>query len=111
MAALMAKIYPHTSFNPALGAAVSFLRRATLLADVSTLSMDALMGLSKATRILAERPLISLDASSDLVLELEEQGWVGADPHVAAFVGALFAEAQEAQSVRAEPLKEKRAVE
>jgi hypothetical protein len=90
VAALMAKAYPHTAFNAALGAAVSFIRRATLLMDTSQLSMPDLMALAKATRVLAGNPLLSLEQSADLVIEMEEQDWQGADQNVADFVNALF---------------------
>jgi hypothetical protein len=90
IAALMSRAYPHTEFNPALGAAVSFIRRATLSADATEISLTELMALAKATRQLAANPLISLDESVDLITELEDQHWVGAAPHIAALVSALF---------------------
>jgi hypothetical protein len=100
IAALLANAYPYTAFNPALGAAVSFLRRATLLADVSQCGFEELMALAKAGRVLAENPLISLDESTDLVMELEGQGWVGADPDVVQFVAALFGEYPETAAIQ-----------
>jgi len=92
IAAVLGKVYPHTAFNPALGSAVSFLRRATLLAGADQCGFEELMGLAKAARRLAETPLMSLDDAAELILQLEAQGWVGADPDVKQFVTALFGE-------------------
>lgn len=96
LAGMMAQAYPHTAFNPALGAAVSFIRRATLLADPWRFTTDSLMSLARANRLLSENPLISLDASTDCVIDLERHGWLGEDGNVAAFVRSLITE-QEAQ--------------
>jgi hypothetical protein len=103
IAALLAKAYPHTGFNPALGAAVSFLRRATLLADASQCGFEEIMALSKAARHIAENPLIPLEDSTDLVIELEAHGWVGADPEIEALAKALFGESPEAGSAAGAP--------
>ncbi|MFN0313484.1 MAG: hypothetical protein ACKVQA_00365 [Burkholderiales bacterium] len=99
-AALLSKAYPHTAFNPALGAVVSFLRRATLIADVTQCGLEELMALAKAARHLAENPLISLDDSAELVIELEGQGWAGADSDIAKFVSAVFGDLDEAASTQ-----------
>jgi len=92
IAAVLGEAYPHTAFNPPLGSAVSFLRRATLLASAEQCGLEELMGLAKAARHIAENPLISLDDAAELIMQLEAQGWVGADPDVAEFVSALFGE-------------------
>jgi hypothetical protein len=94
-AGVLGKAYPHTAFNPALGSTVSFLRRATLLASADQCGFEELMGLAKAARHIAENPLISLDDAAEVVMQLEAQGWTGADPDVAKFVSALFGEEEE----------------
>ena len=108
IAALMAKAYPHTAFNPALGAIVSFLRRATLMVDATQLGLHDLMELAKATRVLADNPLLSLESSADLIIGLEEQDWTGADPNVAALVSALFGiQSEESPDISLEQKQEK----
>lgn len=90
IAVLTAKAYPHTAFNPSLGATVSFIRRATLSADPSELTFPALMGLTKAIKKLANTPLLSLDDAAEIIDMLEGQGWRGEHHAVAQFVNALL---------------------
>lgn len=98
IAALMSQAHPHTEFNPALGAMVSFVRRATLFANSTEVNLPQLMSLAKAIRQVHENPLISLDYATDLIDELKAQSWIGANPAVAEFVSALFEENQDSNS-------------
>lgn len=90
IAVLASKAYAHTAFNSSLGAALSFIRRATLAASAAESSHVSLMALSKALETLFAAPLIGLDAAAELVDNLERHGWQGENQAVASFVAALF---------------------
>jgi len=89
---ILRKCYPETSFNPALGAAISFVRRAVLAQVPEEATFVQLMALSKALHTLAATPLISLDESADLVEEMDQNQWRGENVAVSAFVSVLLGE-------------------
>lgn len=98
IAALMSQAHSDAGFNPALGAMVSFIRRAALFASPTEVNLPQLMSLAKVIRRMHEDPLISLDSATDFIDELKTQNWVGANPAIAALVSALFQEAPDAAS-------------
>lgn len=90
VAAAMAAAHPYTSFNECLGAILSYIRRATLRAEVTSVTLEQLMGLGKILQTLPNMPMIDLDAASGLVDELAAQGWDGEHREVNEFVAQLF---------------------
>lgn len=98
IAALMSQAHSNAGFNPALGAMVSFIRRAALFASPTEVSLPQLMSLAKVIRRMHEDPLISLDSATDFIDELKTQNWIGANPAIAALVSALFQEDPDAVS-------------
>ena len=87
---LAAQLYPHTAFNPALGAVVSFVRRATLSADPNEMSLPGVMALGKSIHTILNAPLIALDEAVDVIELLEKNGWKGEHKAVDEFVKALL---------------------
>lgn len=106
IAALMSKCYPLTSFNPALGAIVSFIRRATLVHASDQVNLPQLMALSRSLQKLSEMPLISLNDSADLVDELERHQWKGQSKAISDFLAALFGEESSDIKAPSAPIKQ-----
>jgi hypothetical protein len=81
-----------THFNEAFGAVVSFVRRATLAANVVDIELQQLMQLSKALNALHADPMLTLDSATDLVESLEKVGWHGQHVAVSELVASLIGE-------------------
>lgn len=73
----MSKAYPDTDFNESLGAVVSFIRRATLIASGYEVSRSALNSLVNVLGQLTANPMLDLDDASDIVDMLTNDGWQG----------------------------------
>lgn len=77
VAAAMNKAHPLTYFNESFGAVISFIRRATLIANSSDVSLPSLNALLSALRALSSNPMLDLDKASEIVEELSLLGWNG----------------------------------
>lgn len=83
-----------TRFNESFGAVVSFVRRATLIADSSEVSRPALNVLISVLAQIRKDPNISLMAAGELVGALSEEGWRGEHKVVDQLLALFLSEAE-----------------
>jgi hypothetical protein len=98
VATAMAAAHSHTGFNESFGAVVSHIRRATLRADVTNVSLPQMVVLVKVLRELLQNPMIGLDSAAGLVDELADADWQGEQTEVHEFISALFSPAEHTQA-------------
>lgn len=90
IATTMSKAHRLSDFNESLGAVISFVRRATLVASSADISRSALNILIHALRTISENPMLALDEAADIVDKLSGEGWRGEHGIADAIVSALF---------------------
>ena len=92
IAVSMKKIHKESKFNESLGAAVSFIRKATLAVDVTMLNRNALNALLSALNSLLKNPMLSLRDATEIVDKLEAEGWDGSNPLAEKILASLLSE-------------------
>ncbi|NMF99690.1 hypothetical protein GPA27_20130 [Aromatoleum toluolicum] len=90
IAALMAEAHRLTYFNESLGAVVSFIRRATLVANSADTSRPALNALMHVLKSLSENPAIDLEDAGELIDILSHEGWCGEHELGAMLIAAVL---------------------
>ncbi|MDR5830110.1 hypothetical protein P9250_19745 [Caballeronia sp. LP006] len=89
IAVAMQKAHKLTTFNEDFGAVVSFIRRASLMADPVEVTRPMLNAQVQVLVALKKSPAIDLDDASEMVDRLEDAGWRGEHPAVEAILAAL----------------------
>ncbi len=88
----MAQAHKNTTFNESLGAVVSFIRRATLIASSAEISRSELNALVLVLRAIDKNPMVDIEEAAELIDQLEGHGWVGNHDVTDALISALFDE-------------------
>lgn len=91
VASIMRDAYEETSFNEDFGAIVSFIRRATLVASPTEVTLSSLNALVGALAGLSDNPAVGFAEAVDITDKLTEEGWRGEHSAVVAMVDLLLA--------------------
>jgi hypothetical protein len=94
IAAQCAEAHEWTTFNESFGAVVSFVRRASIAADVTQIGRNQLNGLILSLTELVSNPMIDLAHAGDLVTALSEGGWEGEDDSVRRLIAEILGDAE-----------------
>ena len=105
IATAMQHIHRLTEFNENLGAVLSFLRRAVLLADAAEVQRSALNALVQALDVVSSNPMIELDEAAEIEDKLSHEGWQGDSGIADALVAALLGDGAEEDQALLEQLK------
>ena len=97
-----AEAHPLTTFNESFGAVVSYIRRATLIANAEEISRPALNSLVLALKQLTVDPMITLRAAGEIIGILSSEGWQGEYRAVDRLLALLSEELESDESVGAE---------
>ena len=95
VAAAMKSANQLINFNKSLNGVVSYIRRATLTADINNVSRSSLNTLVNTLQSILTNPMLDLDDASDLVEKLSSDGWAGELEVVEALIAALLADTED----------------
>jgi len=80
------------SFNKAFEISLTFCAWSLRNAENDPANIPSLQGMCVALRELEGKPFVGIDRATQIVIELEEQGWSGDSPVSMAFENALNTE-------------------
>lgn len=92
IAATMKDTHKLTEFNESLGGVVSYIRRATLTANVTELTRSSLNALIYVLNQISDNPMVDLDDASELIDHLSSEGWTGEHSFSKEVIDVLFGE-------------------